>query len=43
MDFLTYNKKIIAEFHDNDGRCGGPFEGMDMILITTTGPRRAVS
>ena len=41
MDFLSYNKKIIAEFHENDGKCGGPFDGMDMILITTTGAKTA--
>lgn len=39
MDFLEYNKKVIAEFRENDGKCGGPFEGMEMMLLTTTGAK----
>lgn len=39
MDFLEFNKKVIAEFRENDGICGGPFEGMPMILITMTGAK----
>lgn len=39
MDFLEFNKKIIAEFRENDGKCGGPFEGMDMLLLTMKGAK----
>ena len=34
-----YNQKIIDEFRANDGKVGGPFEGMQMILLTTTGAK----
>ena len=34
MDFLEFNKGVIAEFRENHGVCTGPFEGMPMILIT---------
>lgn len=39
MDFLEFNKNVIDEFRANDGVCGGPFEGMPMILITMTGAK----
>ena len=38
-DFLEFNKNVIEEFRANDGVCGGPFEGMPMILITMTGAK----
>ncbi len=28
-----WNEKIIAEFRDNGGRVGGPFEGAPMVLV----------
>lgn len=28
-----WNAKVIAEFRDNEGRVGGPFEGAPMVLI----------
>lgn len=34
-----FNQKIIDEFRANDGKVGGPFEGMSMILLTTTGAK----
>lgn len=34
-----FNQKIIDEFHANDGKVGGRFEGMAMILLTTTGAK----
>ena len=39
MDFLKFNKGVIDEFRANDGVCGGPFEGMPMILVTMTGAK----
>ena len=39
MDFLEFNRNVIDEFRANDGVCGGPFEGMPMILITMTGAK----
>ncbi|MGD8604766.1 MAG: nitroreductase family deazaflavin-dependent oxidoreductase [Anaerolineales bacterium] len=34
-----WNKKIIQEFRANDGKVGGPFEGMTLLLLHTTGAR----
>ncbi len=35
-----WNTKIVEEFRANHGRVGGPFEGVDsMVLLTTTGAR----
>jgi deazaflavin-dependent oxidoreductase (nitroreductase family) len=31
------NKGIVEEFRANGGKVGGPFEGADMVLLTTTG------
>jgi len=36
---MEFNKKVIAEFRENDGVCGGPFEGAPMILVTMTGAK----
>lgn len=33
------NKGIVDEFHANGGKVGGPFEGRDMVLLTTTGAK----
>lgn len=38
-DRLSFNEKIIEEFRANDGVCGGPFEGMPMMLLTMTGAK----
>lgn len=35
----TLNKDIIAEFRANDGKVGGQFEGVDLLLLTTTGAK----
>jgi deazaflavin-dependent oxidoreductase (nitroreductase family) len=32
-DPLDWNAKTIAEFRDNEGRVGGPFEGAPMVLV----------
>jgi deazaflavin-dependent oxidoreductase (nitroreductase family) len=34
-----WNKKIIEEFRANDGRVGGVFEGMPILLLHNTGAR----
>ncbi|WP_419840428.1 nitroreductase family deazaflavin-dependent oxidoreductase [Candidatus Poriferisodalis sp.] len=36
---LSFNEQIIAEFRENEGRCGGRFEGNPMLLMTMTGAR----
>ena len=33
------NAAIIAEFRANGGKVGGPFEGADLLLLTTTGAK----
>jgi len=38
-DWLSLNQQVIDEFRANGGRCGGPFEGNPMVLLTTTGAR----
>ncbi|MGW4897941.1 nitroreductase/quinone reductase family protein [Kitasatospora sp. NPDC004240] len=35
----SFNDGVIAEFRANGGRVGGPFEGGDLLLLTTTGAR----
>lgn len=34
-----FNQQIIDEFHAKAGKVGGPFEGMDLLLLTTTGAK----
>ncbi|MFF2044965.1 nitroreductase/quinone reductase family protein [Kitasatospora sp. NPDC058170] len=34
-----FNQTVIEEFRANAGRVGGPFEGGDLLLLTTTGTR----
>jgi deazaflavin-dependent oxidoreductase (nitroreductase family) len=38
-EWLELNRGVIEEFRANGGRCGGPFEGNPMVLLTTTGAR----
>ncbi|MDD9937896.1 MAG: nitroreductase family deazaflavin-dependent oxidoreductase [Myxococcales bacterium] len=38
-----FNAGIIAEFRDNGGKVGGPFEGQTMVLLTTTGAKSGKS
>ncbi|MGW4036119.1 nitroreductase/quinone reductase family protein [Streptomyces sp. NPDC004778] len=35
----TFQQSVIAEFRANAGKVGGPFEGTDLLLLTTTGAR----
>ncbi|MEX0749260.1 MAG: nitroreductase family deazaflavin-dependent oxidoreductase [Dehalococcoidia bacterium] len=34
-----FNKQIMAEFHANQGKVGGPFAGADILILTSTGAR----
>lgn len=34
-----WNKQIIEEFRANGGKVGGPYEGVPLLLLTTTGAR----
>lgn len=34
-----FNNKVIEEFRANGGKCGPPFEGSPMILVTHTGAK----
>ena len=34
-----FNSKIIDEFHANEGRVGGPFEGATLLLLHHTGAK----
>ncbi|RJL27161.1 nitroreductase/quinone reductase family protein [Bailinhaonella thermotolerans] len=36
---MSFNQSVIEEFRANAGRVGGPFEGGDLLLLTTTGAR----
>ncbi len=36
---LDWNKNIIKEFRENEGKVGGPFEGGSLLLLTTTGAK----
>ena len=38
-DRIDFNRQVIDEFRANDGVCGGPFQGMPMILVTMTGAK----
>jgi deazaflavin-dependent oxidoreductase (nitroreductase family) len=35
----SFNQPIIEEFRANGGKVGGPFEGGDLLLLTTTGAK----
>ncbi len=34
-----WNDQVIKEFHENEGKVGGPFKGAPMLLLTTTGAK----
>ncbi|WP_405166878.1 nitroreductase family deazaflavin-dependent oxidoreductase [Nocardia sp. NBC_01499] len=38
-----WNSQIIEEFRNNAGKVGGPFEGGDLLLLTTTGAKSGLS
>ena len=35
----AFNKNVIEEFRANGGKVGGPFEGAELMLLTTTGAK----
>jgi deazaflavin-dependent oxidoreductase (nitroreductase family) len=35
----AFNETIVDEFRANDGKVGGPFEGNELLLLTTTGAK----
>jgi deazaflavin-dependent oxidoreductase (nitroreductase family) len=39
----TFNEQIIREFRENDGRVGGVFENIGILLLTTTGAKSGLS
>ena len=38
-DASDFNARIIEEFRANEGRVGGGFDGMPLLLLTTTGAK----
>jgi deazaflavin-dependent oxidoreductase (nitroreductase family) len=38
-DLQAFNANIVDEFRANGGKVGGPFEGADLLLLTTTGAK----
>jgi deazaflavin-dependent oxidoreductase (nitroreductase family) len=39
MDWEAINNAVIAEFRENEGKCGGNFEGAPMCLLNTIGAK----
>lgn len=35
----SQNQQIVEEFRANDGKVGGPFAGLPLLLLTTTGAK----
>lgn len=35
----NFNEGVISEFRANAGKVGGPFEGADLVLLTTKGAK----
>jgi len=38
-----FNKKLVAEFRQNDGIVGGPFEGISLLLLSTIGAKSGLT
>ena len=38
-DVKDWNKKVIEEFRANDGKVGGPFVNLTLLLLHTTGAK----
>ncbi|MFJ2441948.1 MULTISPECIES: nitroreductase/quinone reductase family protein [unclassified Streptomyces] len=36
---MSFNQSVIEEFRANGGKVGGPFEGGDLLLLTSTGAK----
>lgn len=39
FNFNDWNRQIIEEFRTHEGKVGGPFEGMPLLLLTATGAK----
>lgn len=39
VELKAFNAQIVEEFRANGGKVGGPFEGADLLLLTTTGAK----
>jgi deazaflavin-dependent oxidoreductase (nitroreductase family) len=37
-----FNQRIVEEFRANDGRVGGPFEGLPLVLLHHTGAKSGI-
>lgn len=38
----SFNQSVIEEFRANGGKVGGPFEGGNLLLLTTTGAKSGI-
>jgi deazaflavin-dependent oxidoreductase (nitroreductase family) len=43
VELKGFNTQVVEEFRANGGKVGGPFEGADLLLLTTTGARSGQS
>ena len=43
VELKGFNAQVVEEFRANGGKVGGPFEGADLLLLTTTGARSGLS
>jgi len=41
-DVNDWNKNVIAEFRENEGKVGGQFEGAPVLLLHTTGAKSGI-
>ena len=41
-DVNDWNRRIIAEFRANDGKCGGVFAGSDVLILHSIGARSGI-
>jgi deazaflavin-dependent oxidoreductase (nitroreductase family) len=39
VELKGFNAQIVEEFRANGGKVGGPFEGAELLLLTTTGAK----
>lgn len=39
FDFNAWNQQVMDEFHANTGKLSGQFDGMDVLILTTTGAK----
>jgi deazaflavin-dependent oxidoreductase (nitroreductase family) len=39
VEITNWNEKIIDEFRANEGKVGGPFENLPLLLLHTTGAK----